>query len=50
LGNAYMLIEPFNSAEDFLKNLADAEIRADKTPVLLNLITKIYKVARGIGR
>jgi len=48
VGNAYMLIEPFRSAEDFLKNLADAEVRANKTPVLLNLMTKIYKMARGI--
>jgi len=49
VGNAYMLMDPFsNSAEDFLEKLADAEIRTNKTPVILNLMTKIYKVARGI--
>ena len=48
VGNAYVLIEPFNSATDFLEKLADAEIRAHKTSVLLNFMTKMYKVARGI--
>ncbi len=48
VGNAYVLIEPFDSATDFLEKLADAEIRTHKTSVLLNFMTKMYKVARGI--
>ena len=48
VGNAYVLIEPFDSAKDFLEKLAHAEIRANKTPVILNFMTKMYKVARGI--
>jgi hypothetical protein len=48
VGNAYVLIERFNSATDFLEKLADAEIRSHKTSLLLNFMTKMYKVARGI--
>ncbi len=46
LGMAYVIIEPFDSAGDFLTKLADAEIRARKTSVILNLMTKVYKVMR----
>ena len=49
LGMSYMVIEPFESAEDFLANLGNANIRFRKTPVIFNLLTKIYKIARGIG-
>ncbi len=44
-----MVMEPFDSAEDFLSKLARAEIHARKTPVIFNLINKVYKIARGIG-
>jgi hypothetical protein len=49
LGKAHLVMEPFESASDFLKNLAKAEIRRGKTPVIYNLANKIYKIARGIG-
>jgi len=49
LGRAYVLIEPFDSAADFLSKLKKAEIRGRKTPVIFNLVNKIYKVIRGIG-
>ena len=49
LGQAYVIIEPFDSAADFLSKLARAEIRARKTPVIFNLVTKFYKIIRGIG-
>ena len=50
LGNAYVAIEPFDSAADFLSKLARAEIHTRKTPVIFNLMTKIYKIVRGIGQ
>ncbi len=46
LGMAYVMIEPFDSADDFLTKLADADIHARKTSVILNLLTKVYKVVR----
>ena len=49
LGQAYVVIEPFDSAADFLAKLASAKIHARKTSVILNLATKVYKVMRGIG-
>jgi len=49
LGMAYVIMESFDSADDFLLKLADAEIRSRKTPVTLNLLTKLYKMMRGIG-
>ena len=48
VGNSYMLMDPFDSAEDFLAKLVYAEMRTNKTPIILNFLTKIYKVARGI--
>ena len=48
LGRAHVVIEPFDSAEDFLSKLAEGEIRSKKTPVVFNLLNKIYKVMRGI--
>ena len=47
LGMAYVRMEQFDSAEDFLTKLADATTRARSTSLTLNLITKIYKVIRG---
>jgi predicted metal-dependent phosphoesterase TrpH len=49
LGRAHVVMEPFDSAADFLLKLASAEIRARKTPVILNLINKVYKIVRGMG-
>ena len=49
LGMAYVIIEQFDSADDFLTKLADAEIRARRTSMTLNLLTKIYKLIRRIG-
>jgi len=49
VGRAYVVIEPFDSAADFLSKLARAEIRGRKTPVVFNLINKVYKIMRGIG-
>jgi predicted metal-dependent phosphoesterase TrpH len=49
LGRAHVVIEPFDSADDFLLKLANAEIRGRKTPVILNFVSKIYKTIRGIG-
>lgn len=49
LGMAYVIMEPFDSADDFLLKLADAEIRARQTSVTLNLLVKLYKMIRGIG-
>lgn len=50
LGNAYVNIEPFDSALDFLSKLDKASLHTNKTPVLLNFVNKIYKVLRGIGK
>lgn len=49
VGKAYVLMEPFESASDFLKKIAVGEIYGKKTPVMFNFFTKIYKVMRGIG-
>ena len=49
VGRAYVVIEPFDSAADFLSKLAKAEICGRKTPVVFNLINKVYKIVRGIG-
>lgn len=49
VGRTYVVIEPFDSAADFLSKLAKAEIRGRKTPVVFNLINKVYKIMRGIG-
>ena len=47
LGMAYVMIEQFDSADDFLAKLADAATRTRRTSMTLNLLTKIYKVIRG---
>ena len=49
IGRAYIMIEPFDSAADFLSKLADAKIYTRKTPVAFNLVAKIYKIMRAIG-
>lgn len=49
LGMSYVRMEEFDSAQDFLTKLADATTRTRATSVTLNLLTKIYKVIRGIG-
>jgi len=46
VGKAYVLIEPFTSSEDFLSKLACAEYRTRKTPVMFNLVNKVYKMMR----
>ncbi len=46
VGRAYVLIEQFSDAKDFLSKLRDAEIYTKKTPVMFNLINKIYKTFR----
>lgn len=46
VGRAYVLMEPFTCAEDFLSNLAKAEYQTRKTPVMFNFANKIYKTAR----
>ena len=48
LGMACVVMESFDSADDFLTKLADAEKRTRKTPVVFILLTKIYKIIRGI--
>lgn len=50
VGQAYVLIDEFNSAEDFLSKLADAEYHKNKTPAAFNLVNKIYKMARSAKR
>lgn len=50
VGKAYVLIEPFTSAEDFLSKLAYAEYRTRKTPVMFNLVNKVYKMMRSTKR
>ncbi len=47
LGRAYVSIEPFDSALDFLSKLDKASLNTNKTPVLLNFANKIYKIFRG---
>ena len=49
LGMAYVIVEPFHSAADFLTKLAEGRIHTRRTPVSLNYMVKIYKVMRGIG-
>ncbi len=49
VGKAYVLMEPFESASDFLAKIAVGEIHGMKTQVMFNFFTKIYKVMRGIG-
>jgi len=49
VGRAYVMMESFDSAADFLSKLARAEIRGRKTPVVFNLLNKVYKIVRGIG-
>ena len=46
VGKAYVLMEPFTSAEDFLTKLAYAEYRTQKTPVMFNFGNKVYKTLR----
>ena len=48
LGMACVLMEPFDSAHDFLVKLADTGKRTRKTPAIYILLTKIYKIIRGI--
>jgi predicted metal-dependent phosphoesterase TrpH len=50
VGQAHLLIEEFTSAEDFLSKLADAEYRKNKTPMIFNLVNKVYKMARSAKR
>ena len=50
VGKAYALIEPFSSAEDFLSKLANAEYHTRKTPVMFNLVNKVYKTMRSMKR
>lgn len=50
VGQALLLIEEFTCAEDFLSNLADAEFRTHKTPVMFNFVNKIYKMMRSAKR
>ncbi|MBD3184535.1 PHP domain-containing protein [Candidatus Poribacteria bacterium] len=49
VGKSFVVIEPFDSPQDFLEKLADGDIKKFKTPVAFNFITKIYKIFRGIG-
>lgn len=49
LGMAYVIMEQFSSADDFLANLSNSTARIRKTPITYNFVTKMYKVARGIG-
>jgi len=49
IGKAYITIEQFRSAEDFLSKLQDASLHTRKTPVGFNFLNKIYKIARNIG-
>ena len=49
LGMACVTMESFDSADDFLTKLADAGKCNRKTPVTFILLTKIYKIVRGIG-
>jgi predicted metal-dependent phosphoesterase TrpH len=48
VGRAYVMMEQFSSAADFLSKLAKAEIRGRKTPIVFNLINKVYKIMHGI--
>jgi len=50
IGKAYVLIEQFTNADDFLSKLSDAELHTQKTPVLFNLVNKIYKTFRSLKR
>jgi predicted metal-dependent phosphoesterase TrpH len=50
VGRAYVLMEPFTCAEDFLSNLAKAEYQTRKTPVMFNFANKIYKTARSVNK
>jgi len=50
VGMAYVLMEPFTCAEDFLSSLAKAEYHTRKTPVMFNLAKKVYKTARSAKR
>ncbi|MGB9595199.1 MAG: PHP-associated domain-containing protein [Candidatus Poribacteria bacterium] len=50
LGKAYVLVEQFSDAKDFLSKLHYAELYTKKTPVVFNLINKIYKTFRSMKR
>ena len=47
LGMSCVLMEPFDSANDFLAKLADTGKSTRKTPVIHILLTKIYRTIRG---
>jgi predicted metal-dependent phosphoesterase TrpH len=46
VGQAYVSIEEFSDAKDFLAKLAEAEFHTRKTPVMFNLVNKVYKTFR----
>lgn len=46
VGQSHLIIESFVSAEDFLSKLANAEFQKHKTPVVFNLVNKVYKMMR----
>ena len=50
IGRGYVLIEPFQSPQDFLIKLKSARIGGRKVSPLFNLFTKLYKTAKGVGR
>jgi predicted metal-dependent phosphoesterase TrpH len=50
VGRAYVLMDPFESASDFLSKIGNSEIHGSRTPMMFNAFTKIYKIIRGIGK
>lgn len=50
VGKAYVLIEQFSSAKDFLSKLIYAELYTRKTPIVFNLVNKIYKTCRSLKK
>lgn len=50
IGKAYILIEQFSDAKDFLSKLEYAEFYTQKTPVMFNLLNKMYKTFRSLKK
>ena len=46
VGRAYVSIEEFSDANDFLSKLSDADLHTRKTPAVFNLVNKVYKTFR----